>query len=215
MKQEQLLKRCCEHAGGSGTWTTDDLNGFFHQFRPAGKDLAKIYDGVEHGDGVTKRIKAAMKIDGTTKGSMLAVNNPTAVDDNKALALVKKLLTNVRKLAGELGDDELAEMFAASDFVMKSGERNKYRQNNLTLEPHNIMCEVADGIMFGSDSTAAVMFEAVYTLVHNFPLAYYIQWPIYASEFKTKDPFKPFYDLWVRNVEWRFIKGQVVEIYTP
>ena len=215
MNQKELLKRCCKYAGDSGTWDTDDLTQFFHRFRPSGAALNEIYDGVEYGDAVTKRIKAVMNMDGTENGMAVECRNPKPTDDAKALLLAKQAISNIKKLADELGDDELAEMFAPSDFQIKSGQLSKYRENNVTHERFCIMCEVVDGIMFASESAGAVMFEAAYTLVYNFPLAYYIQWPIYAADFKAKDPFKPFFDMWCQKVKWRFNKGDVVEVFTP
>ena len=215
MNKEELLKRCCKFAGESGTWETDDLEQFFHRFRPTGDGLGEIYDGVEHGDAVTQRIKAVMRMDGADTGMAVECRNPKPTDDAKALSLAKKAISNINKLAGELGDEELEEMFRPAGFEMKSGQLSKYRQNNLTHDRFCVMCEVADGIMFDSKAAGAVMFEAAYTLAHNFPLAYNIQWPIYAADFKTKDPFKPFFDMWCQKVEWRFNKDNHVEVFTP
>ena len=214
MNRNQLLQRCCKIAGESGTWETDDLSQFFHRFRPNGSGLDEVYAGVEHGDAVVKRIKAVMKMDGTDKGMALECRKPKPVDDAKAISLAKKAVTNVKKLADELDDDELAGMFTPSDYELKSGQLSRYRQNSLTDDRICVMCEVVDDIFISSDAVAAVMFEAVYTLVHSFPLTYYIQWPIVAGDYTTKDPFKPFFDLWCRKVQWRFTKSNTVEVFT-
>ena len=215
MNKKQLLQRCCRIAGGSGVWATDDLSQFYHRFRPNGEGLEEVFDSVEHGTAIVNRIKAVMKMDGTDKGMALECRAPKPIDDAKAITLAKKAVANVKQLAIELDDEEISTMFTAREFQIKSGQLSKYRQNSVTDERVCIMCEAVDDIMIRSDAAAAVMFEAAYTLAHDFPLAYYIQWPAVASDFNTEDPFKPFFDLWCHKVKWRFNKTNTVEVFTP
>ncbi|MEO0819454.1 MAG: hypothetical protein AAF074_03415 [Pseudomonadota bacterium] len=215
MNKRQLLQRCCKIAGGSGVWETDDLSQFYHRFRPNGNGLEEVFVGVDHGNAIVSRIKAVMKMDGTDKGMALECRAPKPIDDARAIALAKKAVANVKQLATELDEEELSEMFKASEFELRSGQLSKYRQNSVTDERVSVMCDVVDDIMIGSDAAAAAMFEAAYTLAHDFPIAYYIQWPAVASEFKTEDPFKPFFDLWCHKIKWRFNKSNTVEVFTP
>jgi hypothetical protein len=156
-----------------------------------------------------------MRADGTDRGQSVQCRISRPVDEAKALSLVKKAISKIKNLAAELGDDELEELFTAADYHSRPGKLSQYRQNELTNERLFIMCGAVDEIMIDSKAAGAVMFEAAYTLAHSYPLAYYIQWPLVAAEFMTKDPFKPFFDLWHRKVAWRFTKGNSVEVYTP
>jgi hypothetical protein len=150
------------------------------------------------------------------------------VDGKKTTALVRKLLNNVQRLAKEVGDDELAEAFVAGDVVVRTGQRKKFRRNRVTDERTEMLHDVAHSILYESTATVTVMWWAVQTLVHDYSsgkrldlsssvswLPYYIQWPTCASRYRTKEPFKPFFDLWARDVAWRFAKGKVAEVFTP
>ena len=124
MNRNQLLQRCCKIAGESGTWETDDLSLFFDRFRPNGNGLDEVYAGVEHGDAIVSRIKAVMKMDGTDKGMALECRKPKPIDGAKAISLAMKAVTNIKKLADELDEDELAGMFTASDYELKCSSRD-------------------------------------------------------------------------------------------
>jgi len=216
--EDALLERCRKYAGADGRWTSQDVAGFFHRFRPDGKGLSEIYSGVGFGDEISKRLTAAMKVDGTTKGPTLSANNRMPVNARQAVALVKVLCGKIRKLAREFDDEELAERFVANRFVVRAGERRKYARNDYTAESIEMLCDSAFSVVYDTWATANVLDTGIYRLfsVSRFsPLAFYVQWPVCADRFQTVDPFKPFFDLWRRGVEWRLTDGKVAEVFTP
>jgi hypothetical protein len=216
--EDALLERCRKYAGASGRWTSKDIAGFFHRFRPDGQGLAEIYSGVEHGEEISKRLIAAMKVDGTTKGSTLSANNLIPINEKQAVALVKLLCAKIRKLSQEIDDDELAERFVAKQFVIHAGKQRKITQNDYTAEGIEMLCDTAFSLVYESCATASVLDSGIYSLFARgvlSPLAFYIQWPVCADRFQTVDPFKPFFDLWRRGVAWRLTDDKVAEVFTP
>jgi hypothetical protein len=212
---DELLDRCREYAGASGRWKKEDLAGFFQRFRPDGKGLSDIYSGLEHGQELSKRLIAVMKVDGTTKGSTLSANKLIDVDPRRAQALVKRFCKNMQRLARERDHEEMAARFAVSRFIVCAGRRKRFASNDRTREAIEMACDLAFDIVYESPATAFVLGEAVYTLVGFTPLAFYLQWPICADQVRSVDPFKPWFELWRRGVEWRFISANEVEIFTP
>ena len=219
MNQNTVLRRCQELAGEPGEWTSDNLSGFLHRFRPKGNGLTELYEGVPFGSEIVKRLKAVMKIDGSDSGLSLSVNNAIPVDEAKALSIARKFINNMRKLGKELGEEELTDLFPTTlDLVPRGGDLKKCRDNSVTGDALFLLCQIVDEALMGAanhDSAAAVMSEAIYTLVYDFPLVYYIQWPIYADCFRTKDPFQPCFDMWRRRMKWRIIKGGDIEVFFP
>jgi hypothetical protein len=215
---DALLERCRKYAGADGRWTPEDVGRFFHRFRPDGKGLSEIYSGVEYGDEISKRLIAALKVDGTTKGSTLSANNLIPVNAKQAAALVELLCAKVRQLAQEIDDEELAERFVADQFVIRDGQRQTYAQNDYTAESIEMLCDAAYSLVYDSAATANVLGKGIYTLFTSVgfsPLAFYIQWPVCADQFQTVDPFEPFFDLWRHGVAWRLTDEKVAEVFTP
>lgn len=136
-----------------------------------------------------------------------------------ALAIIKKFFTKLRKLGAELGEQEMVDLFPTSlKLSARRGQLKKYRDNSRTNDAVRLICDIMDSALMASangESPATVMKEAIYTLVYDFPLLYYTQWPIYADCFKTKDPFQPWFDMWQRKVKWRFSNGGEVEVFLP
>lgn len=219
MNQTALLKRCQAIAEEPGDWTEDDLAGFFHRYRPSGSGLEKLYADVPRGDEIVKRLKAVLSVDGTDEGLSLSVNKPLPVEPAKAVSIVKKFFTNMRRWGNELAEDDLTDAFPANaDFVARPGEIGKYRDNKATHEALCVLCDLTEGALSdaaGPKMAGVIMTEAVYTLVYDFPLTYYIQWPNYAKGFQAKDPFRPHFDMWHHKVKWRLVARKRVEVFSP
>ena len=118
----------------------------------------------------------------------------------------------------EIDDDELAERFAAKQFVIRAGKRRKFTQNDYTAEGIQMLCDTAFNLVYDSCATANVLDSGIYRLftpVGFSPLVFYIHWPVCADRFQVVDPFKPLFDLWRRGVAWRLTDDNVVEVFTP
>jgi hypothetical protein len=213
---DDLLERCRRYAGApKKRWSEDDVKGFFQRFRPSGEGLIEIYAGVEHGEEIARRIAAVMQVDGTSEGSLLSANKLMPVSGEEALALVKKLCDSVQSLAKELDDDELAERFAASEFKLRGGERQRFESNELTDETIDTLCQTLHSLIYESCAVASVLNKAIYELAGWTPMAFYIQWPVCAERYQTSDPLEPFFELWRQGAAWRVTENQVFEVFTP
>jgi hypothetical protein len=212
-----ILERCRDLLDLKKAPAGDELQGFLGRFRPKGEGLDELFDGIDGGAEIAKRIKAVMKADGTDAGLSLSVNKPVATTDDKAQALVKQFFGKVNQLARELDDDEVAELFPKSPKItLKKNVYKKFRENKRTNQAFEYLFTMTDEIAIAEgDTTAADMHDAIYTLVYDFGLCNYIKWPDYANAVKTKDPFKPYFDLWRRNIRWRLISKDEVEVFLP
>ncbi len=213
---DDLLERCRAYAGAKKErWTEKDVAGFFQRFRPRGEGLSEIYAGVEHGDQIVERLVAAMEVDGTTEGSTLSANNLVPVTGDEAMALAQRFCENVRELAVELSNEELAERFTAGKFVLRAGARDRYELNDLTDEAIEMLWDTMYDVFYESASPASVLNTGVRALVGGRLLPFYIQWPVCSGRVQISDPLAPLFEMWRRGVAWRIVENRVVEVFTP
>jgi hypothetical protein len=213
---DDLLERCRKYAGAKKKrWSESDVADFFQRFRPSGEGLEEIYAGVEHGEEIARRIAAAMKIDGTTKGTTLTPNKLTAVTGHQATAIVEQFCANVQSLTTELNDPELAERFTVNRFVLRAGERDDYKINDATNEAIEMLRDALFNVFYEAAAPASVLSNAVHSLVGQRMLPYYMEWPICAARFKINDPLAPVFAMWRSNMAWRFSDDGAVEVFTP
>jgi hypothetical protein len=206
----------------SESWDTENMAGFFQNFRPDGAGLRDVFEGVEAADEILPRLLEVYRAtaigwqgDGWCDGYFV-VRNPPPLADSGAANLVRLHLERVAAMAGAVGHGELTAI-AGGDLhyeVVGSeapGDPDRDGRDTLIYE--------AIGDFIGSlaprKSDALLMKEGLYTIACDANIQYHILWPLYRHASGIEEPFRPYFNLWKHGVSFRFSGKDTVRVYVP
>lgn len=231
MDRQQLLMQVAEYFGEDEVEPSDDLEdqlesylfGFFHGMDPS--SINEFFREVKFGAQIATRLVEANSV--LQQGGELDPESPVPITERVAVTTTKKLLRNIKCLLQELGSDifkppwwdqetsgqSLANAFDQTSFVANkfTGE---FEQSKTTRDFWELLIPVTN-LIRNSDAAAAVMYGAVESMFSERIVTYYTLWPIVASRFDVKDPFKPAFKLWASGVHLQFVDCRSVEIWIP
>jgi hypothetical protein len=64
-------------------------------------------------------------------------------------------------------------------------------------------------------SDALLLKEGFYSMTCDYRLSDYIMWPLYQEKSSIKEPFEPYYQLWIRGAGLRFTGETLLTVYAP
>lgn len=232
---EQLLQKCHEYAmlGTEAELDADSLIGFFQAFRPDGRALDGLFDGLPVADQLHRRLDSLFEAAGDDRrptggrDAYFVVRSPSPLDPKKAETLTTAWLSELRSLAKTLGQVSLLNTLDPLPTIrVLEGIPPKHPKDDMEKSDllKSIMYDGANLLdsVESDGSYASVMRKAYYFVACDTMLRDYLMWPLYeklisekAQDSIVSDPFKPYFDLWRHGVKYRIFGEKQVDVYLP
>jgi hypothetical protein len=223
MTSQDLLQRCKEVVGDSQgeSWNAENLGPFFQHFRPNGRGLELVFEGVPHGDQILSRLKMVYTVAGETlQDAYFIVRSPRFASTSDARSWAKDHFENMSKLAREAGSEELAQMLGRPPAMSVVRGLAPPRPTS-PAQASNLECLLLDRIgdlilgLQPKSGLALTLREAFYYIACDFHLCDYLLWPVYEECVNVSDPFAPYFNLWKHGIEIRYPSNTEIVIYAP
>jgi hypothetical protein len=196
----------------------DDLFAYFQRFRPHGLGVEKVFEGVERGDEILKRLLPFYKHtkEGAKRDMYFMVRKPQVTTSQELIEILTRYFNVVTQMAIASDDWQVVTLLGSLEIHTKKAEPPPHPDDP---EPHFAMIydTVSDWILAlkPAASDAYLLKEAFYSMACDYQLADYILWPIYRESTPILEPFAPCFELWIREAEFRFTNSKSVTIYSP
>jgi hypothetical protein len=221
---EVMLGRWKAMAGDTspGSWTEQDMAGFFQRFRPHGAGVSAAFEGVEGADEILPRLLEVYEVtaDGWQQGDCydryFIVRNPSPLTASHATGLLRLHLERLAAMSEAVGCDELTNLLGARLRLEAVEGEAPWPPGD--SDPETLIYEVT-GQFMGSltprESAALLMGEGLYTIACDYNLQRHILWPLCRHATPIEEPFRPYFGLWKHGAAFRFVDQQTVWVYVP
>jgi hypothetical protein len=219
-KLERLAywKKVCGDIGPE-TWVNeeDDLFAFFQRFRPYGRDVAKVFDGVYRGEEILVRLlRFYHHTTESADDAYFVVRNPVVATAAQLLEAVTQYLDKVRQMAEA---SETVELMGLLDALQIEVEKKNAPPHSALPEPNLALLNdtVTDWFLELDPETseALLLKEAFYSMTCDYQLSWYVLWPLYQGSTRIQDPFDPYFRLWIYGAVLRFTNEELLTVYCP
>ena len=226
MKQATFLQRCKDLVGGTfaNPWTPEHMAGFFQHFRPDGQQLKPLFDDIPAGIDVYNRLRQVYRAtaDGFQEARDLdtyfIIHTPQYAKHDKLTGYATAQLSNWRQIAAETNERELVELLTPIPQIRISSDEPPDPHPNdtesLDVFIHDVQTDWHVELV-PQCPQAFWMQEAFYYIACDDYLAQYIMWPWYMNSTPIKDPFKPYFNLWLYGAELHCESPDNITLYIP
>jgi hypothetical protein len=183
----------------------DNLLALFHQFRPDGEGVERVFADIPSGDRYLARLRAVYAItcgEGWANDLYFNVRPLPAWTSQELRSIGLRFVTELRGLAARIGGQELsAYLSRVSDVEVASHDQlDRHHVDNLLV--HETVGDWLIGVTDWADPVARLR-EAYYGIACDYWLANYLSWP-YFERWHGPDAFQPYFELWRRGVACGF-----------
>ena len=234
-----VLERFHQYAGTEkpDDADADSLIGFFQSFRPDGRALSGLFDGLIENPSVIEglhdrleRLFSAAGNDRRPQGgrdAYFVVRKPAKRHPEEIESLAKGWLNELAQLARATGFGDLSDRLAAMPKLRvlegvppkhpkedwQKAELLKMLQQN---GPKMSACLPASDL----SRIAASLAPAYYYVSCDWMLRDFLMWPLYQNaENQNKesadDPFSDYFELWRSGVKYRIFNDEQIDLYMP
>ncbi len=198
----------------------DDLFAFFDCFRPDGDGLETVFAGVVGGEEILLRIRRIYALKETeTAFGYFVIRRPIPSSHDELLDLTERHYLNVRQIAHPMNDSLLASELEVLPEIKIKREAIPTRNYSAYSNSPEAVINDATGDWFHDlaplQSDALLLNEAFYSIARDYNIAHYLMWPLYRSGTEIDEPFKPYFELWMRGASPFFEKPGLVSVYVP
>lgn len=208
--------------GREGVKDYGDLFGMFQHFRPDGKGVEAVFAGFPHGAEMLSRLMEVYRC--TSKGfresDAYFIPRPSrACPEKKARELLAAHFDAMRKLAPAVRIEGLDEALAYVEFervtTHEALEAVPYSDDCPESSIYE-MCTDLPRRMKSQDETLRDLREALYSIACDYYLADYVRWPLYEPIDAHPDPYRAYFELWSRGVQFNYRELGACKFYiTP
>jgi hypothetical protein len=226
MDESTFLQRCKALAGASSDapWAAENMAGFFQTFRPDGHELEQLFAGVPAGLDVLSRLRrvyaatTTLPQDPTRFDLYFIVRNPLPKSDEYLLRRAAEHLANCRQIAADFKAQELVDMLTPIPQIRISMAPPP-RVDPADHDTLDVFIYDVQGDWHGElvplCPHAYWMREAFYYINCDYYLAHYITWPWYMKSSKIREPFEPYFDLWIHGAELHCPSPDKITLFVP
>lgn len=222
--QEEMMRRWKAMAGDTSLepWDLENMAGFFQCFRPDGRDLPEVFEGVVGADEILPRLLEVYQAtadgweaNGVYDGYFI-VRNPHPLSVSRATGLLRQHLERAAAIAEAIGCDELAVLLG-SPFRLETVEGQAPWPPGDNGSETLIYEAIGDFMrsLTPRESDALLMEEGLYTLACDSNLQHHILWPLYRHDTTVEEPFQPYFDLWKHGARYRLASEHTARVYVP
>jgi len=223
-----LTDRCRDFSGLAPEADVDAgaMIGLFQRFRPDGRGLKGLYDGLAHDESLHDRLTQLFEAagdDGKNGGGRDAyfiVRKPPVLDADVAQDHGQHWLKSIKQMAERVGNTALAESLQTLPRIrVLEGMPPKQPKSDRQTFP--LLAALKDDAATLTDNVAcdnevvSLMREAYYFTACDWALRDYLLWPTYAEAFGQSDAMSGYFELWRHGVKWRVFHDDMIDLYLP
>ncbi|QDT12083.1 apolipoprotein acyltransferase [Planctomycetes bacterium K23_9] len=228
MPTELLIRRFHELANLEAPAENDPdaLIGFFQMFRPDGRALEGLFDSLDCGRELHRRLDDLYAIAGDDRrpqggrDAYFIVRRGPLIGAERVGELGTAWLTGMKELAAEVGDEQLVDVLSPLPSIRVlegippknpkvEHEKSAFLVAMQTAAP--AMCEK----IANADPHAEMLRPAYYFNTCDPMVRDYLMWPLYAGVTSVKDPFSAYFELWRHRVKYRIFNDKSIDMYIP
>jgi hypothetical protein len=200
------------------------MGGFFQRFRPDGRELDGLFAGIPAGLDVLHRLRRVYAATTTPPQDQrrtdlyFIVRNPLRSSDEHLLRCAADQLANWRGMAAEFNAQELVELLTPIPKIRISKgppptiDPTDY--NTLDVFINDVQTDW-HGNLAPLCPQARWMREAFYSIGCDFYLERYITWPWYTKSSQIREPFEPYFSLWLHGATLQCPSPDNITLFVP
>ena len=195
----------------------EDLSGYFQLFRPDGRGVERVFEGVARGDEVLARLLLFYyHTKDAPEDGYFVIRKPMATTEVELFEIMTQYLEKVRQIANAFEEKGLVTLLGS---IQIETQRGQAPPHPAIPEPNLFYIHEIEGDWFRTlypiPSDVLLLKEAFYFMTGHYELARYVMWPIYREATPIEDPFAPAFELWLRGAAYRFTNDKLLTVYAP
>jgi hypothetical protein len=204
-------------------WEDEDLDFFLHRFRPLGRDLEQVFEGVKLGAEVLPRLQELYEAtaegygEGGEDEPVFVVRRPKLLTERRVLELGLQHVQRMGQVGQRVKQEDVARLaIHVPEIEIQRGETAPDADELPEFEGQ-VLAACADllGALEPMESEALLLRDSLYYLGNDYLLGYYILWPLYLHETDLNEPFQPYFELWIHGAQARFESAEKLSLYVP
>lgn len=206
--------------------TADALIGVLQLFRPDGEGLTGLFDELEQGVELARRLRLLYQATGETprpgggRDAYFIVRDPPPLDPELAREHAVTWLRQLADLARVVGaDDWLQYLEPLPTIRVLEGIAPKQTKADLDTVPlYRLLKRDAAGWterLPGNQDIAAMLRPAFYFAACDWALRDHLLWPLHDEASELDDPFAAYFELWRHNAKLRAMGPGQLDVYLP
>ncbi|MFG0265065.1 MAG: apolipoprotein acyltransferase [Rhodopirellula sp. JB055] len=235
---QALLRRMGEAVGimDDTVFENDKFLGFFQSFRPDGRGLDGIFDELDGGEELRRRLEHLFEIAGDDRrpqggrDAFFLVRSPRPIDPAVVESKAVEWTDRISTLAEKLGQPEAAERLRAItkhralEGIPPKHPRQDHEKTELLKTFQNVVEHLVTRI--STPEPFAESLRAPYYFIScDAGVRDHLMWPLYRDHLAAsvvggeggdvEEPFQPYFDLWSHGVKFRVYQENQVDWYMP
>lgn len=229
MSTETVLRERCRVASGMEIDSDVDSNamiGFFQRFRPDGRGLIGLYDGLPRGDEFHERLDRLFEAAGDDRrptggrDAYFVVRQPPSMSPEVAEFNATRWMESLQRISLRCGNASVSKQLEQLPRV-RVLEGATPKQPKADLESFPLLkaikvhaAEMTDGLACDCQ-VVSLLREAYYFTACDSMLRDYLLWPAYAEALGEADPLAGYFELWRHGIKVRVFHDDMIDLYLP
>lgn len=218
--KRQILQRWKSLIGytAPGPWNEDHMEGYFQHFRPDGRGVEAVFEGVQLAEEILPRLMQVYEAtarDFAPSDWYFEVKRPLASSAAEAQRLLEDDLGKMAEIARFQKDAELLASLDPLPSIRVEAGRGPPKQTDRSSFELHLSDAISDFVLSlkPRKSHALLLHEALSSIAASDKLADYILWPLYREASPVEEPFGPTFEMWRRGIDWSFEDDGRVRVY--
>jgi hypothetical protein len=143
------------------------------------------------------------------------VRKPQVATREELLELIRQYFDKIGQIAVAFDAAELVNILKSVEIEVKRGQAPWPPPIG---SPESMIYGAVTGWFHTLEpvpSEVRLLEEAFYSMACDYQLCWYIMWPLYRESTAIKDPFAPYFQLWIRGAGFRFTSKDLLTVYAP
>jgi len=229
MTSDTDLRERCRAASGIETDSEVDptaMIGFFQRFRPDGRGLEGLYEGLAHGDQYHERLDHLFEAAGDDRrptggrDAYFVVRQPPPMSPEAAEFNATRWMEGLQKISARSGNAELSKQLETRPRI-RILEGSPPKQPKADQESFPLLkaikvhaASMTDGLASGCQ-VVSLLREAYYFTACDSMVRDYLLWPAYEEALGEADPMAGYFELWRHGIKLRVFHDDMIDLYLP
>jgi len=204
-------------------WEDEDLDFFLHRFRPLGRGLEQVFEGVKLGGEVLPRLVELYEATAEGYGEsekdepVFVVHRPKLLTERRVLELARQHAQRMGQIGQRVKQEAVARLAVRIPEIEVHRGESAPDADELPEFEGQVLAACADflGALEPMESEALLLRDSLYYLGSDYLLGYHILWPLYLHETDLIEPFQPHFELWMHGAQSRFESAEKLGVYVP
>ncbi len=186
----------------AAAWKDGPPYWFFHRFRPDGRGIDKVFEGIDEADEIQPRLLEVYQA--TASGwrnddsvdAYFIVRKPEHTSSRALQELARAHLEKVASIARSMKNPGVARRLIKARVRIDATGASPPEPSDLDSEVYEMLGEFTDSVRPLGSSPALLLEQPSYGLACDYNLAAYVLWPAYRKPSPVEEPFGPYFELW-------------------